>query len=122
MSDLLKFYGSIVTLGSPESLDPQIVTTIDEKLVLSKKLLQTIELDADGVVPVAFGDLAGANFVVIKASGRVVARVTSLDGATQALPVDPYLVLQCRSRAVTALDLIRSAGVQTTCKVFLGAA
>lgn len=122
MADVFKFMGSIVTQAQPASLDPQVFTEIDERCALSKKMVQTIELDADGVVAVAFGDLSGANVVVLKADGQVVARFTSVAGATQALVVNGYLVLQSLRSAFTALDLSRAPGVNTTCKVFLGQA
>jgi len=103
------------------SFDASVVATIDEALTLGKKNLQTISLGADSPEVVNFGDLAGANVVLLKAvGGKVRARFTSIDGTAQAIPFDSYLILMSLDAPITALDLTRTPATETTCRVFLG--
>ena len=75
--------------------------------------------DAPATVPVP----TGTNFVFIivpPTAQPVRARVTTTQGAQQALPVAGVLVVQTGDDPLTALDLTREAGAETTVDVFLG--
>ena len=52
--------------------------------------------------------------------GKVRVRLTSADGATQAVPVDSLLVLVDRATTVSAIDLTRTPSTSTRVQVFLG--
>lgn len=124
MADSLLLSGSIVTnpsVGNPSGF-PSVSIPLDERMVLENMQPSRYVLSADAPVSVAFGGVVNANFVVIKVEGglKVRARVTSTDGATQAIPVDDLLILKARSVPITAIDLTRVAGVATNVEVYLG--
>jgi len=67
--------------------------------------------DSPVSIPLAGLGAAGANVVHLRAEGaKVRARVTSTDGSTQAVPVDPLLFVESDSVAITAIDVTRVAG------------
>lgn len=125
-SDLLTLQGSLATTPQGGSLPlsgfPSTLTQFDERQVLDNLLVQRVELTADAPVAVNFGALSlGATVVQIKCvGGKVRVRVTSTDGATQAIPVDTFALWFSNSVPVTALDLTRVPGVATTVEVILG--
>ncbi len=113
-------YTSDPSVGAP-SADPGIAAPIDERLTLALDHADKITLTADPAVPVSFGGLTNAHVVVIKVPGeKVIARFTSADGATQAIPVSELAILISQDTPFTAIDVQRVAGVTTTVKVFLG--
>lgn len=92
-----------------------------EDVSLKRKLVTEMTLLADAPAAVNFGALANAHVIYIRATGgKVKARITSADGATQAVPVDPHFSLVSLLVPVTAVDLTRQAGVSTSVSVFLG--
>jgi hypothetical protein len=100
--------------------------TIDERLLVVRKQNLRIDLSVDTPVAVpvlvaANGPfVSGAHVLVIKPlGGKVVARLTTADGAIQSIPVDGFLSLISLSSPITALDFIRVAGVSTTVKLFM---
>jgi hypothetical protein len=107
--------------GSPSG-DPIIDAPLDEQLVLKAVQVLTVTLDTDAPEALAFGDLAAAHVLVIRATGgKVRLRATSTDGAAQAIPFDPLIILMSSAVPITAADLTRVAGSGTvTCKVLLG--
>jgi len=124
MSDTFKLHGDYTS--SPASCSPSASPTIsaplEEAITLARSpTLAEYELTADAVQAVAFGPATNANVIVIKTvGGKVMARFTSADGATQAIPVDSFLVVISESVPFTALDLTRVSGVTTTVRVLLG--
>jgi hypothetical protein len=125
MSDLLTLTGSITIARTYGEQSGAIgySTELDEKtgLGLPGKHGDSVSLTVDTPVVVSLGGLTGANFVMLRATGgKVKARFTSSDGTTQALPVDPLLILKCDSVDITAIDLTRIAGTPTTVEVLLG--
>lgn len=83
-----------------------------------------VDLDDDDPHAVAFGDLPSAALVFLKAiGGKCRARITTTDGATQSIPIDPVGFLVSLSVPVTAIDLTRVAasGVTVRVRVALGA-
>ena len=107
-------------LGTPTSFAASIDAVIGEALVLKAKHYDTILLSADAVSVVSFGGVVNAHVVILKATGKVKARVTSTDGATQAVPFDTYWILMSQSVPITAIDLTRVPATDTTVFVFLG--
>lgn len=114
-------YSSTPASGTPSG-DPLIDARLSESMVIKAKQVVTVTLDSDSPESVAFGDLAGAHVVVIRANGgKVRARYTSSDGSAQAVPVDPLDIKISSTVPITALDLTRVAGAGTViCRVFLG--
>lgn len=115
-------YQTQPTIGNPSG-SPDVNAPIEERVGLLNKTIGTYQLSADSPVSVDFGSFtSGANIVIIKTiGGRVRARMTSIEGVEQAVPIDSFFTLICISTPITAIDLTRSPGVPTTVKVFLGA-
>lgn len=123
MADIFQLLGSYAT--SPTSGVPSgsvgVEAAVDERVALQKKASADYELAADAPEAVDFCGLSAANVLVVKTiGGKVRIRVTSADGATQAFPVDSFLVLMSAAVPITAVDLTRVSGVSTTVRVFLG--
>jgi hypothetical protein len=123
MSDVLDLSGSITTrpaIGAPSGF-PSLSFPLAERMVLVNMQAARYELDADDPVNVQFGGVTNAQVLFIKAvGGKVRVRITSADGATQAIPVSDMLYLECVDVPITAIDLTRVAGTETTVEVFLG--
>ena len=123
MADLFAITGSYTATpasGSP-SADPQITAPIDEKLMLGTELTSQIMLNVEGPVSLPFGGLEAVNALIIKCVGdKITVRLTSADGATQAIPVDSFFALVTASADITAIDVTRTPGSQTVVKYFLG--
>jgi len=59
--------------------------------------------------------LSAINVLQIRVVGnKVRVRITSTDGSTQAIPVDSFLCIVTDSVDITAVDLTRTAGSETT--------
>lgn len=122
MPDAFKLTGSYeaTPLSNPLSFAPSVVAPINESKQVKAKEVGEVLLSTDSPVAVAFGGVVNANIIILKAiGGKVRARLTSTDGSTQAVPFDTYLILMSDSVAVTAIDLTRVAGTETTVRVFL---
>lgn len=122
MADQFAFTGSfdLTPLGGDTSFQPSFSTPINETSVLKAKRLDDVTLTSDSPTAVAFGGVVNANIVSLKCDNKVTALITSADGTSQAVPVDPYFVLQSRSVPVTAISLTRVAGIETRVEVSLG--
>lgn len=111
----------VTPLDSVVSFGTNITTPINEPIVIARKLDADIDLDVDVPVAVNFGGLTSANIVMLKAVGaKVRARITSADGSQQSIPFDTYVILMSMDTPITAIDLLRTAGVATQVRVFLG--
>lgn len=124
MSHTFKLHGDYSCTpasGSP-SAAPTVTAPISEQVTLVRApTVLEYELDADGAVPVAFGQLDDASVVVIKTvGGKVSATLTSADGTDQVVPVDSFAAIISESVPYTALSLTRVASTLTTVKVLLG--
>ena len=97
-------------------------TIISEMMTLQAKHLDELTLSADAPLAVAFGGVASANLVILKATsgGPVNAIVTSASGASQAIPFDTYLILMTNGIPITALSLQRQPATLTVVEVLLG--
>ena len=129
MADTFALNGSWTTeprSTGQQSCDPALSSEIDESVALETKEIGTYKLTVGTAVPVALGAIAalvGASVLIIRTvGGKVKATITTTDGATQAVPVDPLLILISTSVPVTALTLTRDPAVTATVtvKVFLG--
>jgi hypothetical protein len=102
---------------------------LNEALTLSVKSSQVVELISDAAATVQLPGPTStnpsaplANVVVIKVVGpRVKAAITTADGASQIVPVDPLFVLHTTTVSpITALTLTRTPGNDTFVHLFLG--
>lgn len=121
MADILHLSGTVdvqPASGFPSG-DPSTDIPLDETVTLKRQMQSgRVDLDTDATKVVNFGDLAGANVVILRANfGKVKARFTSADGAVQSIPVDPLLTVISLSVPFTALDLTRVAGQGNTVQV-----
>lgn len=130
MGDLLIIRGSMQVLppgpAGPASGDLGEIGELDERLLVGAKLNTRVVLPDNNpfVVPLLNADggpfVAGAHVLVVKpVGGKVRVRISTTDGATQAMPVDSYLCLISESVPVTAIDFTRLSGVTTTIKLFM---
>ncbi len=128
MAETFTLAGSYVTSGQTPtggsgalSMDPTLGGIISETMSLKAKTIEDVLITSDAVIPVPFGGVVNAHVVMLKATAKVRARLTSADGTTQSVPVDGALVLISSSGPITAIDLQRVSGAAAlTCRVFLG--
>lgn len=124
MADVFRFSGEFSAAPATFELGvqqaPEILAPVLHSLYLVRRLNTVISLDSDAPVSVNLGSMTGAHVVILQATSKVRARLTSSDGSQQALPVDPLQVLLTLAVPVTALDLTRLPGVATEVQVFLG--
>lgn len=100
---------------------PSSAVPILESVSLDKSSFQTYILDADSVQVVSLGGLDQAEVLSIKTvGGRARVRITTLQGSTQSIPVDSFLMLLSESDPITAIDLLREVGLEVEVRVFLG--
>jgi len=107
--------------GDPLSFAPFVEAQINESVTLQKKLVRESRLTVDGPIAVSFDTITNAHIIILKAvGGKCRARFTSADGATQAIPFDTYLITMSEQVPITALDLTRVNGIDTTVRIFIG--
>jgi len=112
---------SVQPLTSALSFAESVVAQISEAVQLSAKQVVDYDLTSDSPQTVAFGGVANANVVIMKALGdKVVAHITTADGTSQAVPFDTYWIWMCQGSPMTAITLTRAPGVETSVRVFLG--
>jgi hypothetical protein len=94
---------------------------LEPLLYTQKYLVQTVSLTTDNPTALTLGTLSEANFLVMRADGgKVRVRITSSDGTSQSIPVDPFLILRCDSVGITAIDITRTTGTDTDVYAVLG--
>lgn len=130
MADVLSLLGTLavqpaasVPAASGDAL-PSIL--LSERVNIVARINSTVTLATDSTLAVpllvgAGGPFAvGANVVQVKViGGKVRVRLTSADGATQAVPVDSLLQLISMSAPITAIDFTRTVGQSTILKLFM---
>lgn len=100
-------------VGTPSG-QPTTLVNYDEKVSLDKCLTGNLSLTVDTAVSISLGSLTGVNWLSIHALGaKVRVRITSSDGSTQAIPVDPTLILRSDSVDITAIDVTRTSNIET---------
>lgn len=123
MQQRLKLEGSVEVsspVGNPSG-HPQALVQLAEILYTGKYSVQTVTLSADNATSLSLGALSEANFLVIRVDGgKVRVRITSSDGTSQSIPVDPLLILRCDSVGITAIDITRTTGIDTDVYAVLG--
>jgi hypothetical protein len=123
LADLFSLSGDLGTTpaaGTPSGAF-QLIATLDESATLAHKHEDDLDLTVDTPVVVSFGGVTNAHVVMLHATGgKVKATLTSADGTSQAVPVEPLLILMNRTVPVTAISLTRVATVATSVTVFLG--
>ena len=124
MADRFTLSGGYATepLGGEPSFDAIVTAVIDESVILDKKVVDTIRLTVDTAVVVDFGGITNANIIILKSTGgvKVTARISSADGAAQAIPFDTFLILMSMDFPITAITLTRLPATETDVRVFLG--
>lgn len=107
-------------VGTPSG-QPSVIAVFSEKISLERQLSVNYSLSSDSLQSVPITPLTGVNFLMVKASGgELRVRITSSDGTTQAIPVDSLLVLISNTVDITAIDLLREAGIETEVFLVLG--
>ena len=108
------------TVGSPSGV-PALTTPLSELATVGVFTPSAYTLIADAPVAVMLGGVSVVNMLQVKvvSGGHVRVRVTSADGATQAIPVDTVLILMTRAIGITAIDLTRDLGVETVVEVLV---
>ena len=100
-------------VGTPSG-QPTTLVSYDEKVSLDKCLTGNLTLSTDNATSISLGSLTGVNWLSIRALGaKVRVRITSSDGTSQAIPVDPTLILRSDSVDITAIDVTRTASIET---------
>lgn len=122
MSDVFHFkgcYGTTPT-GAPNA-QPSLSANVLVQASLARKVLSDHELTSDSPLSVPFSGLTDAGVVIVHVvGGKVRLRLTSADGASQAVPCDDLAFVVSRTVPFTALDITRVAGIPVTVTVFLG--
>jgi len=121
MADSFKLLGgyTVTPLGSALSFAPIFEAVIDEPKTIKSKQVSEQILITDAPASIAFGGVVNAHIVVLKATGKVKALITSADGTAQAVPFDTYLILMNDSVPLTAITLTRVTTIETTVRIFL---
>lgn len=124
MADNFSLTGSYssVPFSPADSADFEVLSQIEEKLVLSSKVAAGIDLAADGPQSIVITPLTEVNVLVLKVTSgmKVDAAISSVDGSLQVIPVDGLLFLITQDTPITAIALTRTPGVDTNVRVFLG--
>ena len=123
MADTFRLQGSFATtplIGLPSGF-PSLTGPITEITQLDNKATTQYLLTTDLVQTVDLCGLASVAVLIVKVvGGKVRMRVTSTDGTLQAIPIDGFFALLSLSVPITAIDLLRSPGVETTVQLFMG--
>ena len=121
MSSILTVQGSIADVPSEGTPGVDSSIELDERMLLATGMrVIPIDLGADAPVVVDLTGATNVHALAILADAKVRVRITSADGATQAVPVDGLLLLFSKSVPITAIDLTRVAGVATSVRVLIG--
>lgn len=123
MADTFNLQGSYQSSPLIGTLSAQqtITAPIAEVVQLTNREVGQYTLNADAATPVNFGGLSRAHVVIVKVVGAgITLRLTSAAGTQQLIPVDSFFVQITQTTPITAIDLIRSPGVQTLVNTFLG--
>lgn len=99
---------------------PGVTTPLDEVLQVDQLQQGALLLEADAPVSVALGTMTEVNVLFVKSTAKVRVRITSADGTQQAIPVDSVLLLTAESVGITAVDVMRVTGQDTTVDVLIG--
>lgn len=117
MAQQLTIEGSLVIAESVGDYQgqSQITNSIKESMTIDQYQSTVYQLTSDSAQTVALGSLSAVNAIQIRVVGnKVRLRLTSSDGTSQAIPVDGFFCLITDSVNITAIDLTRTSGSDTT--------
>lgn len=122
MADTFLFSGALTSASSNTSASAEVAFSapVSERMTLDDKFYTSLTLTTDSATTVNFGALSEANVIMVKSDRKVMLRLTSTDGATQAVPVDSFFLLMSGDVGITAIDATRVAGQETRLVIFLG--
>lgn len=107
--------------GGNPSGQPTTLVQIDDTLALSNFLSTVVYLTTDSPVSVSLGPLTGVNYLSIRSGDAATrARLTSSVGSTQAVSVYPFLEVRSDTVPITAIDLTRTAGIDSEVFIVMG--
>lgn len=107
-------------VGNPSG-QPTTLVSKDETLALNNYLSTVVYLTVDTAVSVSLGTLTSVNYLSIRSGdSKIRVRLTSADGTTQAVPVYPSLDLRTDTVGITAIDLTRTAGIDSEVFIVMG--
>lgn len=123
MADVFRLEGSYQTQPTSGNLsgNPSVDALISERVGIKNKAIAVYNLTSDSPVSVSLAGMSGINVLMLKTvGGKVRVRLTSADGAQQAIPVDSFIALIDLTVPITAIDLTRNPATSTTVQLFLG--
>lgn len=100
--------------------DLSTVVNLQESLSIAAKQMLTFSLSSDLAFPIDLTTTPNVNMLYIDVSSKVKLTITTADGATQVVPVDPVMFWISSTVPITALSITRLAGTDTNVKVILG--
>jgi hypothetical protein len=117
MSQQLKLEGALVieeAIGDYQG-QSQITNVIKESMTVLQYQSTVYVLSSDSAQTVSLGSLSAVNVLQLRVVGnKVRVRITSSDGTSQAIPVDSFLCIISDSVDITAIDLTRTVGSEST--------
>ena len=117
MAQQLKLEGALVieeAIGDYQG-QSQVTNTIKESMSVLQYQSTVYVLASDSAQTVSLGSLSAVNVLQLRVVGnKVRVRITSSDGTSQAIPVDSFLCIISDSVSITAIDLTRTAGSEST--------
>jgi len=123
VADVFRLEGSYQTQPTSGNLsgNPSVDALISERVGIKNKAIAVYNLTSDSPVSVSLAGMSGINVLMLKTvGGKVRVRLTSADGAQQAIPVDSFIALIDLTVPITAIDLTRNPATSTTVQLFLG--
>lgn len=121
MADVLRLSGSIgiaPSSGTPSG-HASLTVALDEQMSLDHARANLHYLLATDAAKVVDLDSLSVSFVLVRATAKVKVRITSADGATQAIP-GTFLVIRTEDVPITAIDITRQPGIETQVDVTIG--
>lgn len=117
MAQQLKLEGALVieeAIGDYQG-QSQVTNVIKESMTVLQYQSTVYVLSSDTAQTVSLGSLSAVNVLQLRVVGnKVRVRITSSDGTSQAIPVDSFLCIISDSVNITAIDLTRTAGSEST--------
>lgn len=122
MADILNVQGAF-TLSANTGLtrgSPTVLAQFAEQVAMLRKCETEYTLESDSAQSIPLNGLTGANFLYIFCDAAVTLRITTADGATQAVPVFPLaMLLLPAAKPITAVTVQRVPGTVTVVKLVM---
>lgn len=124
MSETLLLTGQLSTNPTHSSCgedpDHSMVVTLQEAMSITAKQSIAFTVPSDAAFPIDLSATPNVNALFIDASAKVKLTITTADGATQVIPVDPMMIWFSASVPITALSITRVPSTDTTVRLILG--